>query len=347
MQKGFTLIELMVVIALIFLLSSLTFPMSYGFFQKSAVRDQARNIESSLRKAQAVAITNGVDSNSGIKISETGYTLFEGESYSSRRSAMDIIFNFPVAVSAAGAQEILFQKTTGLPIFPGMIGHWDLNEEAGDIAYNSSYLSQNNGTVLGSWNRTEGKDKGALDFEGDAYINVGNNPNLNPENGITVSVWVKVASVGDERIVRKGNPGAGTGYSLSFSDEGAVIFSFGDGASVQTVSNNYSSELLGEWTYIAAVWDGQTIKQYINGEEQPETKSFSGSIGESGDNLIIGEGLTGEIDDIRLYSYALSGEDVKTNYLIRKDDVAISLRFGEDRNYIIINSQGRIESTND
>ena len=94
MQKGFTLIELMIVVVLIFLFSSLTFPVSYSFFHKFAISDQARNIESSLRKAQAVAIAGRGDSSSGVKFSQTGYTLFEGESYLDRRSAMDMIIAF-------------------------------------------------------------------------------------------------------------------------------------------------------------------------------------------------------------------------------------------------------------
>ncbi|MFA4998426.1 MAG: LamG-like jellyroll fold domain-containing protein [Candidatus Paceibacterota bacterium] len=344
MKKGFTFIELMVVITLILISSSLTLPITYNFFRESATRDQARNIESSLRNAQSSAITGKGDSSSGIRFSRASYTVFEGESYESRRSEKDMTLFFPVAVFVSGAREVVFQKTTGSPVFPGMIGHWEFNEETGDVVYDSSRpFDQNNGTVLGTYARTEGKEGLSLEFGGNTYVNILNSQNLNPEEEITISAWLNISSVGLIKIVAKGNPVQGTGYGLSISEDGSVVFSLGNGTSAEVISNNYSSELLGEWTHLVAVWDGQTLKQYINGELQPETKSFSGAIGSSEDNLILGQGLSGKMDDIRIYNYAFSGEDVKTDYMARKDDVAVGLKFGENRRYIIINSQGKVD----
>jgi hypothetical protein len=316
--------------------------------QKSAIKDEARNMESSLRKAQAVAISGRGDSSSGIKIFQNNYTLFEGESYINRREAMDTVLVFSVAISASGAQEIVFQKTTGLPIFPGIVGHWDFNEATGTIIYDSSYyINQDNGIVSGTtWSRVEGKDNHALELGGNSSVNVANNYSLNPEKEITVSAWLNADAARDGEIIKKGGTESGKGYDLSISSEGTVIFNLGDGSSVQTISNNYGSELLGKWVYLVATWDGQTMKQYINGELQPNANFFSGSISSSTDNLIIGEGLTGKIDDVRLYNYALSKEDIKTNYLARKDDIAVGLKFGENREYVVINSQGRIEAIN-
>lgn len=345
MQKSFTLIELMIVVALIFLSASFTFLISYGFFQKSTLEDQARNIESSLRSIQASAITGKGDSNFGIKLSQTSYTLFEGEFYSGRREAVDMVINYPIAMSVSGAEEIVFRKTTGFPIFPGLLGHWEFNEESGNIAYDSSYyLNQDQGTISGMYSRVQGKDNNSLEFNGNARVDAENSSNLNPGEEITVSAWVNISSAQECGIIEKGNPQAGAGYSLSLSGEGLVVFSLGDGASAQTVSNVYDSELLGDWVYLAAVWDGETLKQYINGREQPETASFSGSIGQSESDLVIGDGLTGRIDDVRLYGYALSGEDIETNYLARSDDISVGLRFGANRKYIIINSQGKIDT---
>ena len=345
MKKGFTFIELMVVIVLILISSSLAIPITYNFFRESATRDQARNIESSLRNSQSSAITGKGDNSSGIRFSRASYTVFEGESYESRREEKDMTLFFPVAVLVSGAREVSFQKMTGLPVFSGMIGHWEFNEEAGDIVYDSSRpFDRNNGTVLGTCARTEGKDGLSLEFSGDTYVNVLNSQNLNPEGEITISVWLNISSVGLIKIIGKGDLGQGTGYGLSISEDGSVVFSLGNGSSAEVVRNNYGPELLGEWTHLAAVWDGQTLKQYINGELQPETKSFGGSIGSSEDNLILGQGLSGKIEDVRLYNYAFSGEDVKTDYLARKDDVSIGLKFGENRRYITINSQGRIDT---
>lgn len=342
-KSGFTLIELMIVVVLIFLFSSLTFPVTYTFFHKSALTDEARNVESSLRKAQMLAITGRGDSGAGVKFSQTDYTVFEGESYLDRRDSKDMVVVFPIVMSVEGAQEVVFQKTTGLPIFPGMVGHWDFNEETGDIAYDSCYLEQNHGTISGTYTRAEGKDGNCLEFNGSAQVNTGNSGIFNPDDEITISAWVNVSSASAGSIIKKGNPAGGTGYSLSLSGN-YLVFSLGDGSSYQSISN--SLELLDEWVYLAAVWDGETMKQYINGELQPEIREFDGFIEASEEDLMIGESFIGKIDDVRLYEYAFSDKDPEANYLAWTDDVAVVLRSEQNREYIIINSQGKIEAIN-
>lgn len=115
---GFTLIELMIVVALIIMFSALTLPMSFSFFQEATLKDQVRNIENSLRKAQAMAITGRGDSSAGVKITQSECIIFEGESFEKRREEVDIIIPFPVTLSISGADEIVFQKSTGLLAFP-------------------------------------------------------------------------------------------------------------------------------------------------------------------------------------------------------------------------------------
>ena len=249
---------------------------------------------------------------------------------------------FPIVMSVEGAQEVVFQKTTGLPIFPGMIGHWDFNEETGDIAYDSCHLEQNHdGIIFGTYTRAEGKDGSCLEFNGSAQVNLGNSDIFNPDDEITISVWVNVSSAGAGTIIKKGNPAGGNGYSFSLSGD-YLVFSLGDGSSYQSISNRLA--LLDEWVYLAAVWDGETMKQYVNGELQPETMAFDGSIEESEEDLMIGESFIGKIDDVRLYEYSFSDKDPKANYLAWTDDVAVILRSEQNREYIIINSQGKIEA---
>jgi type II secretory pathway pseudopilin PulG len=120
---GFTLIELIIAIALIFMIAGLTLPVGFNFFQESTLKDQARNLENSLRKAQSMAMTGRGDSNAGVRITQSEYTIFEGESYEKRREEVDTAIPFPIALSVSSADEedeikIVFQKLSGLPIFP-------------------------------------------------------------------------------------------------------------------------------------------------------------------------------------------------------------------------------------
>ena len=290
--EGFTFIELIIVIALIFLFSGLIFPINYSVFKESTIRNQARNIENSLRKAQAVAIANRGDSSSGIKFFQTSYALFEGESYSGRRKAMDMVFALPIAISFSGVEEIVFEKTTGLPIFPGLISHWKFNEESGNKAYDSSgnnnHASLNPDCAVNNCpSRVAGKDGSGLSFDGlDDYVQA-----TVFQDKTTISLWY--------------NPGSEWQF-LTKIDNIYYVNSFPGTANVFPV--------------------------YVNGNTVQFGKNESGGF------------VSGIIDDVRIYEYALSNEDIKTNYLARKDDIVIGLKFGENRKYISINSQGKIEA---
>ena len=120
-QKGLTFIELMIVMALIFLFVGLVLPVTFGFYQESNLNDQAKNLENALRMAQTTAMNNPPGSNAGVKIEPTEgfperwrYVIFEGESYENRRWGLDMAIPFTAALSTE-EKEILFQGSTGLP----------------------------------------------------------------------------------------------------------------------------------------------------------------------------------------------------------------------------------------
>jgi len=107
----------MIAVALIFVFSGLTLPVGFNFYQESTLRDQTRNLENSLRKAQAMAITGRGANSAGVKIDadKRQYIIFEGESY--EKHPTDMIIPLPIALSVSGADEIVFQKLSGLPTF--------------------------------------------------------------------------------------------------------------------------------------------------------------------------------------------------------------------------------------
>lgn len=116
MKKGFALVELLIVIGLLSMILALAFITTFALVFDTALRDQTRNVESALRKAQAVAITGRGDSNAGVKIKETSFTIFQGNSYGERIMLYDRNVYFPVTMSLQGTREFVFQKESGLPI---------------------------------------------------------------------------------------------------------------------------------------------------------------------------------------------------------------------------------------
>jgi methionine-rich copper-binding protein CopC len=74
---------------------------------------------------------------------------------------------------------------------------------------------------------------------------------------------------------------------------------------------------LNQWTFLAATYDGSTIKMYVNGN-LVASQSNSGTITTTTNPLTIGgdwsgEMFTGKIDNIRIYNTALSQSAIKTD----------------------------------
>jgi len=116
-KRGFTLIEAMIVTALLVMFITLGFPIGFSFFQEFTLKDQAQNLENTLQKAQTAAITKRGDTNVGVMVTSDAYTMFEGESYEERRRGQDVVVRFDVSVDVGGEQEIVFEKETGKPVF--------------------------------------------------------------------------------------------------------------------------------------------------------------------------------------------------------------------------------------
>jgi hypothetical protein len=80
-----------------------------------------------------------------------------------------------------------------------------------------------------------------------------------------------------------------------------------------------SALTLNQWYYIVGVWDGTTIKMYVNGVLQTTTGSGSTIVYNTGKNDFIGlyghpvndHYWTGQMDDVRIYNYALTPSQMR------------------------------------
>ena len=113
MDKGFTLVEVLVVIAIMVILMGITAPFlvsAYNDYQFRSERDLAVSL---IRRARAYSMagTNGKDH--GLKIASSSYVIFEGTSYAARDTAKDIIDSRNTNITITGASEIVFSYLTG------------------------------------------------------------------------------------------------------------------------------------------------------------------------------------------------------------------------------------------
>jgi len=116
MKKGFTLIELMTVIALVLVFTALTVPAMKEFYEKEVLEREVRALENHLRIVQSRAIAGKNDSAWGIKFFEDKYILFQGESFDEKVTDYDEEVYLFSETEIEGISEIVFEKLTGKPI---------------------------------------------------------------------------------------------------------------------------------------------------------------------------------------------------------------------------------------
>ena len=192
-----------------------------------------------------------------------------------------------------------------------LIGHWKLDEDEGDIAYNS--IGDNHGILSGNptWQINNGQVAGALEFDGiDDYV--GTEPILNPSERIfSVVAWIK-GGAPDQAILSQVD---GSNWLCISSVEGCLMTELrasGRGAPGPLLSQTSITDE--NWYRISLVWDGSNRYLYVDGEEVAKDATFLSGLESVEGSLYFGAGSTltpdsffsGLIDDVRIYNRAIS-----------------------------------------
>ncbi len=114
-KKAFTLIELILVFALIAISSAIVSPIYFSAKNSDDLENYSDLVTSSLRKAQILSMAISEDSSWGVKIENDKIILFKGNQYSSRDISWDEFFNLGKTVKFSGLNEVVFYKLSGRP----------------------------------------------------------------------------------------------------------------------------------------------------------------------------------------------------------------------------------------
>lgn len=120
-QQGFTLVELLLVVALMLIMSVFMFPLGFSFYQSQMLDETQSGIVSALRRAQMFSVSGKHDSAFGVRFIEQAYVIFEGQSYQTRTSSQDEVFVISSMMHIAGLQEVVFTPISGEPDIVGDI----------------------------------------------------------------------------------------------------------------------------------------------------------------------------------------------------------------------------------
>jgi hypothetical protein len=164
-----------------------------------------------------------------------------------------------------------------------------------------------------------------LSFDGvDDYINAGNKSNLNITGDITIGAWIKPSGLtgngAGHHILNKMSAWRVDGYDFRIGTGTQDKLQFITGAS----GNDVVSETVLQndtWYYVVAVQKGTEYKKlYINGVNDGIKSNPSALISSGTANLKIGtylaggEYFNGEIDEVRVYNYARTAEQIMQDY---------------------------------
>jgi len=192
---------------------------------------------------------------------------------------------------------------------------WHFDEGVGITAFDSSPNNNHgtliNGTIWTPATQLSGSSY-AAQFDGiNDYIVVPDSSSLEPQNQITIEFWIKIYVLNTRHIIDKTPATPNQGYLVSIGSGGQVQFTLNNAGNAVLISNNQLSS--GQWHHIAAVYNGNTMKIFIDGVQDPATLSYSAQINPNTSSLYIGRDHPGQgnnnyfnglLDELRISNIA-------------------------------------------
>lgn len=120
-EQGFTLLELLLSVAIISLLAGLSLPVYRALLSKNDLDISATVVASSLRRAQTLSQSVDGDTTWGVKAQSGSIVLFKGAGFAARDTTFDETFEVPTTIGISGVGEIVFAKFTGFPQTTGTV----------------------------------------------------------------------------------------------------------------------------------------------------------------------------------------------------------------------------------
>lgn len=158
---------------------------------------------------------------------------------------------------------------------------------------------------------SSGSNGSSLGFDGsDDYIAVPHTSKLAPVNAITLSAWIRPASLGNDFVVLEKDP-----YMLWYKTSTNELIFEVNGQQVKTTA----ALAAGSYTQVTATYDQANLKLYVNGQEKSSIV-YNVPIAAGTSDLYIGSEngsgrfFAGELDELLLFNVARSAADIERDY---------------------------------
>lgn len=161
----------------------------------------------------------------------------------------------------------------------------------------------------------EGKVGNALIFENNGYVEIPASDVLNIVSEVTMEAWILPDGVqADSGLCGRRNSSNVGGYCMQWTN-GMVETWIHIGGWQGTRDKQTITPEPGEWHYVAAVYDGSSVRQYVDGNLDVEF-DLSGEMDSVDQVFRVGqaqtglESMVGIIDEVAVYNRALSEEEI-------------------------------------
>jgi len=209
-----------------------------------------------------------------------------------------------------------------------LVAHWRLDETSGTIAADSSGNGLN-GTLGGDPQWVAGKIGGALEFDGDDYVDLGAPAVFDfGTEDFTITAWIKMTATTRGSIFAiGGDDGGGIRYTLAMgegNDNKLTLTMDNDVSKNQSMGDTVIND--GVWHHVVGMIKGDVSLVYVDGVEDGtidlpagydlsgvlQHNAYIGAIKSNASNTLHAEKfMIGLIDDVRIYDTALTEAEIQ------------------------------------
>ncbi|NUS53702.1 MAG: PKD domain-containing protein [Streptomycetaceae bacterium] len=198
----------------------------------------------------------------------------------------------------------------------GLVAAYGFNAGSGTAVADASGNGNNGTAANAAWGA--GKYGQAMTFNGtSSMVTVPNAASQTLTTKMTLEAWVKPTTVGGWRNVILKERSGGLSYGLYAGGDDFAAGYVRIGADDQGIGATGNLPV-NAWSHIAVTYDGATLKFFVNGT-QVGSRAQTGTIAAGSDplriggNTVWGEYFSGQIDEVRIYSRALSAAEIATD----------------------------------
>lgn len=202
----------------------------------------------------------------------------------------------------------------------GPIGWWKLDENTGTTANDSSGFSRTGTVTNATW--TTGKFNTSLSFDGSGdYVSLGSNAIVNQLTSYSISAWFKATSGQTGTIYSEQNGGFVT-LRLFVKSGGLLESGIWSGSAWQSATSTATVDN-GAWHLATVTFSTSTGQSLYIDEKLVDTDSGTTIqpspndepyIGASESSEAPGSYFIGQIDDVRIFNYPLTPQQIKLIY---------------------------------